>query len=228
MIVSAGQPYFAPFPGFFYKACLSDVLVVLDSVQFPLGTTWISRNRFKNSRGTLWMTVPVWKKGLGLQKIDDVRICYDFHWTRKHLESLKVAYANSPYLADHLPFVEKLFSGTFERLVDLNLDILRYILNQLQIRTEIVLLSELGLDAKGSLLPVQICRKMGSLRFAAQYPARKYLDPDLFRESGIRLEYFKPPSPVYPQLWGDFIRDLSAFDLLFNCGPKSKEILIGV
>jgi hypothetical protein len=227
MIVSAGQPYFAPFPGFFYKARLSDVLVVLDSVQFPLGTTWISRNRFKNSRGTLWMTVPVWKKGLGLQKIDDVRICYDFHWTRKHLESLKVAYANSPYLADHLPFVEKLFSGTFERLIDLNLSIIRYILKQLQIRTELVLLSELGLEAKGSLLPVQICRKMGSLRFAAQYSARKYLDPDLFRESGISLEYFKPPSPVYPQLWGDFIRDLSAFDLVFNCGPKSKEILIG-
>jgi len=227
MIVSAGQPYFAPFPGFFYKAHLSDVLVVLDSVQFPLGTTWISRNRFKNSQGTLWMTVPVWKKGLGLQKIDDVRICYDFHWVRKHLESLRVAYANSPYLADHLPFVEEMFSGTFERLIDLNLNIIRYILKQLQIRTELVLLSELGVEAKGDLLPVEICRKMGSLRFAAQYSARKYLDQDLFSESGIRLEYFKPPSPVYPQLWGDFIPDLSAFDLVFNCGPKAKEILIG-
>ena len=227
MILSAGQPYFAPFPGFFYKAHLSDVLVILDSVQFPRRTTWMTRNRFKNSQGTLWMTVPVWKKGLGLQKIEDVRICYDFHWTRKHLESMKVAYANAPYFADHLPFVEELFSSALERLLDLNLKIIRYVLDQLQIRTELVLLSELGVEAKGDLLPVEICRKMGSFRFAAQHSAGKYLDTDLFHQAGIRLECFRTPSPVYPQLWGDFIHDLSAFDLIFNCGPKAREILIG-
>lgn len=227
MILSANQPYFAPFPGFFYKAHISDVLVILDSVQFPRRTTWISRNRFKNSQGTLWMTVPVWKKGLGLQRIDDVRICYDFRWTGKHLESLKVAYANAPFFADHLPFVEELFSAAFERLLDLNLKIIKYMLDQLQIRTELVLLSELGVGAAGDLLPVEICRKMGSFHFAAQSPAGKYLKPDLFSEAGIRLEYFKTPSPVYPQLWGDFIPDLSALDLLFNCGPKARDILIG-
>jgi WbqC-like protein family len=186
----------------------------------------MSRNRFKNSQGTLWITMPVWKKGLALQKINDVRICYDFHWTRKHLASMKVAYANAPYFEDHLPFVEELFSSTFERLIDLNIKIIRYLLNVLQIRTELVLLSELGVEAKGELLPLEICRKMGSLHFAAQYSARKYLNPDLFREAGIRLEYFRVPSPVYPQLWGDFIPDLSTFDLIFNCGPKARDILI--
>jgi len=74
MILSADRPYFAPFPGLFYKAHLCDVLVILDTVQFPRRTTWMNRNRFKNSQGTLWITVPVWKKGLGLQKIQDVRI----------------------------------------------------------------------------------------------------------------------------------------------------------
>jgi len=34
----------------------------------------VTRNRFKNDLGTLWMTIPVWKKGLGLQNIDEVRI----------------------------------------------------------------------------------------------------------------------------------------------------------
>jgi hypothetical protein len=226
MILSVSQPYFAPFPGFLYKAHLSDVLVILDSVQFPRGTTWISRNRFKNCHGTLWLTIPVWKKGLGLQRIDEVRICYDFHWTKKHLESLRVAYANAPYFVDHQGFVEEMFSSKFERLVDLNLEIIRYLLRQFQIRTEIVLLSELGIEARGDLLPVEICRKMGSLRFLAQDSARKYLNSELFLESGIQLEYFKVPSPVYPQLWGDFIANLSAFDLVFNCGPKAREILM--
>ncbi|MGO9371735.1 MAG: WbqC family protein [Syntrophobacteraceae bacterium] len=226
MIVSTNQPYFLPFLGFFHKAYLSDVLVILDGVQFPRRTTWISRNRFKDSQGTLWMTVPVWKKGLGLQKINDVRICYDFRWTRKHLASLKVAYANAPYFSDHLGFVEELFSSRFERLTDLNLKIIRYLLNELQIRTEVVLLSELGVEAKGELLPIEICRKIGSTRFLTQDSARKYLDLDLFSQAGIQLEHFKVKSPVYPQLWGDFIPDLSTFDLVFNCGPKARDILI--
>jgi hypothetical protein len=108
MIVSANQPYFLPFPGFFHKAHLCDVLVILDSVQFPRKTTRINRNRFKSSQGTLWLTVPVWEKGLGLQKINDVRICHDFHRARRHLASLKIAYANAPCFPDHLAFAKEL------------------------------------------------------------------------------------------------------------------------
>jgi len=59
----------------------SDVFVILDNVQFPRATTWITRNRFKNDQGTLWMSIPVWKKGLGLQKLNEVRICHDSHLT---------------------------------------------------------------------------------------------------------------------------------------------------
>jgi hypothetical protein len=62
MMISVNQPYFFPFGGFFYKAYLFDNFVILDDVQFPRGTTWITRNRFKNAQGSLWMTVPVIKK----------------------------------------------------------------------------------------------------------------------------------------------------------------------
>jgi hypothetical protein len=226
MILSINRPYFAPYPGFFYKAYLTDVLVILDSVQFPLGTTWISRNRFKNSEGTLWMTIPVWKKGLGLQRINKVRICYDGRWTRKHLESLKVAYDKAPYFADHLGFVAGLFSARFDNLIDLNLEIIRYLLHQFDIRTDIVLLSELAIETTGDRLLVDICRKLGGSRFLVQDSARKHLVPQLFRENGIALEYFRDSTPVYPQLWGDFIADLSTFDLVFNCGPKARDIMM--
>ncbi|MCP4666272.1 MAG: WbqC family protein [Deltaproteobacteria bacterium] len=37
--------------------------------------------------------------------------------------------------------------------------------------------------------------------------------------------YFAPRPPVYPQLWGRFIPNLSVFDLLFNCGPKGSSII---
>jgi len=227
MIVSTYQPFFSPFPAFFYKAHLSDLMVILDSVQFPLRTTWISRNRFKNDQGTLWITIPVWKRGLGLQKINQVRICYEGNWRKKHLPSLKTSYANAPYFREHLDVVEDMFSARFERLVDLNLMIIQYLKKHLRIDTPLILESDLGISAKGNKLLIEICRKVQASNYLAQAATKKYLDAGLFADAGIELDFFRPPSPVYPQLWGDFIPDLSAFDLLFNCGPKSHEILCG-
>ena len=228
MIVSASQPYFAPFPGFFYKAHLADVLVLLDEVQFPRGTTWITRNRFKNDQGTLWMTIPVKKKGLGLQNINAVRIYHQGHWARKHLAGLKNAYRNAPYFKDHSDFVEILFSKGFEKLIDLNVKIIRYLIKCLNIETRVVLLSELGVHTRGDQLLIDICRVMKASRYLAQSPAKKYLKPDLFRDAQIKLKYFKLPALIYPQLWGSFMPNLSAFDLIFNCGPKAHEIITSV
>jgi hypothetical protein len=225
MIVSTYQPFFAPFPGFFLKAQLSDMMVILDDVQFPQRTTWITRNRFKNDQGTLWITIPVWRKGLGLQKINEVEICPEGNWRKKHLASLRTSYANAPYFREHLDFVFEIFSEKFENLIDLNMNILQYMKKHLMIDTPLILLSDLGIKGKGNELLIEICRKIGSSEYLAQRNAEKYLDRDLFSGAGIKLNFFAPPSPVYPQLWGEFIHNLSAFDLVFNCGPKSHEIL---
>jgi hypothetical protein len=226
MIISANQPYFCPYPGFFYKAYLSDVLVLLDEVQFPLRTTWISRNRFKNDQGELWLTVPVWKKGLGLQAINRVEICREGRWPKKHLASLTSAYGNAPYLEEHLPFLEKMFSSEFTRLVDLNVAVLRYLLACLQIDAKVVLQSELGVTGQGTGLLVELCRALGATTFLTQAPAKKYLEAELFARAGIELLPFTYAAPVYPQLWGDFLANLSAFDLVLTCGPKAREILL--
>jgi hypothetical protein len=225
MIVSANQPYFAPFPGLFLKALRSDILVLMDSVQFPQGTTWLTRNRFKNDQGTLWMTIPVCKKGLGLQKIDEIKICREGRWAKKHLASLKTAYAKAPFFEQHLPFLEGLFSNRFEKLIDLNLKIIHYMTGHLKIRAKILLLSQLDIKEKEPRLSIEVCRKLGAAKFLAQSGAKKYLEEEAFRAAGVELQFFNPRPPVYPQLWGPFIPNLSTFDILFNCGPKAYDIL---
>jgi hypothetical protein len=226
MIVSANQPYFCPYPGFFYKASCCDVLVLLDEVQFPRGTTWITRNRFKNDQGFLWLTIPVWKKGLGLQQINRVRICREGRWPGKHLASLKTAYAHAPYLGDHLAFLEEIFTSPRDRLIDLNLAIIRYLLDSLHLSTRLMLLSELGIAARGTQLLIEITRAFGATKFLASSQARKYLDKALFEAHEIELNFFTFDAPVYPQLWGDFLANLSTFDLLLNCGPKALDIIL--
>jgi hypothetical protein len=46
-------------------------------------------------------------------------------------------------------------------------------------------------------------------------------------KNGIEITRSNFRPPVYPQLWGDFIYNLSTLDLLLNCGPKSRDIVIG-
>lgn len=227
LIISANQPYFAPYPGFFYKAYLSDIFVILDAVQFPRGSTWLTRNRFKNDKGHLWIKVPVWKKGLGLQRIDRVKICHEFFFPEKLLMSLKTAYAMAPFFMDHFPFLSETLSKRFDRLVDLNMEIIRYLMRTLHIDTRVVLLSELDMEASGDRLLVEICRRLGGDGFLAQNSARKYLGEEAFHTAGIPLRFFKTPSLTYPQLWGGFIPNLSAFDLVFTCGPKARDFLTG-
>ena len=225
MIVSTYQPLFAPFPGFFHKAYLSDSMVILDAVQFPQRTTWLTRNRFKNDQGALWISVPVWRKGLGLQQINQVKICQEGRWMGKHLTSLKYSYASSPYFKEHLGFLEEIFSGKFENLIDLNMAIIGCLKKQLKIKTRIILQSALGVKGKGNELLVNICNALESSDFLAQDSAKQHLKQELFSSSGINLHFFSRPSPIYPQLWGEFIHNLSAFDLIFNCGDKSHDIL---
>ena len=226
MILSAHQPYFAPFAGFFYKAFMSDLFVILDDVQFPQGTTWISRNRFKSHQGALWITVPVWKKGMGLQKISEVRICHEGRWAKKHLESLKTAYRKAPYLSEHLGFLEEMFSEKNEKLMDLNLALIHYLMKALDIQAKTVLLSDLNVPSSGSRRLVDVCKKLGAGQFIAQTPAKKFIDEKLFLDAGVELRFFNPPAPVYPQLWGHFIPNLSTLDLVLNCGPKAHDILV--
>ncbi|CAD7841979.1 MAG: hypothetical protein [Olavius algarvensis Delta 4 endosymbiont] len=227
MIVATNQPYFAPYPGFFLKAHLADCFVILDAVQFPRRTTWITRNRFKNDQGTLWVTIPVLKKGLGFQKIRDVRICYAENWPQRLQRTFEHAYARAPYLYDFVGVMETVLSARPVWLLDLNLEILQALLDYLAIDTRVVLMSELGSAGKGTALIIDICKALGADRFLVQSSARAYYDSSAFSAEGLELIYFSKPRYIYPQLWGDFIENLSVLDLLFNCGPKTREIILG-
>ncbi len=226
MIVSTSRPYFAPSPGFFSRVYHSDIFIILDNVQFPRGTTWITRNRLKNDQGTLWMTVPVWKKGLGLQKLNDVRICHDSHLQAKHLKSLKQGYGNAPYFSEHLPFLNYIFSAGVERLLDFNIAIFRHLMLYMGVDTEIRLLSELNISVIGETLPIEICQYFKASSYLAPGAAGNYLNPRVFENAGVELVLHKPKPCVYPQLWGNFLPDLSAFDLIFNCGPRARAIML--
>ncbi|MFH0811788.1 MAG: WbqC family protein [Pseudomonadota bacterium] len=227
MIVACHQPNFLPWIGFFYKALLADVLVLLDDVQFPRGFNWVNRNRLKGDQGELWFTVPLWKKGRGLQKINEVEIYDERGWSHKHFHSILQNYAHAPYLADHTDFLKETYQRTWTKLIEFNLATISYLKSVLGIKKEFILQSALSVQGKGSDLLVNVCRKMGAEIYLASMVSKKYFHEEVFEKNGVRIEYYKFYSPIYPQLWGEFIYNLSFLDLLLNCGEKSIDLIQG-
>ena len=225
MVVTTHQPIFLPWPGLFYKAMRADTMVLLDKVQFPLGRGWMTRNRLKSEQGELWLTVHVWKKGRGKQVIREVRICNETDWRRTHLLGIRQNYAHAPYLDDYLAAVQAIYARSWERLIDLNLELIRFLWNALGLKCKLVLQSELDVSGAATDLIVSVCQALGAKAYFAVPFVEKFLDTDRFRASGIELTLAPFTPPVYPQLWGEFRSNLSALDLLLNCGPKSLDIL---
>jgi hypothetical protein len=225
MKVACHQPVYLPWPGFFCKALKADILVLLDQVQFPRGTSYVNRNRVKTPSGQAWLTVPVRKKGRGLQLIRNVEIYNERGWAEKHMGTLIHAYKRSPFLDDHVEFLEGVYGREWDSLVDLNLTFLRHLLKVLGIDSELKLLSETGIESTGTSLLVDVCKSLGSETYATISTSRAHLEEELFRRNGITLEYYNYRCPGYPQLWGEFIPNLSIVDLILNCGPKARAYL---
>ena len=223
--VACHQPNFMPWLGFFYKVLKADILVILDNVQFPLGTSWINRNRIKNKNGVLWLSVPVWKRGRGKQLINEVEIFNERDWQKKHYLSLMHAYTKAPYFSDHLNFLKEIFNKKWKRLLDLNIVVLKYLLDALGIKKDIIMSSSLNIDAGKQELLIKICKQLSAGCYVNLTTSKKYIDKELFQSEKIDIKFFSYSPIVYPQLWGDFISNLSIIDLLLNCGNKALTII---
>ena len=225
MIVATHQPIFLPWPGLFFKAMKADCIVLLDDVQFPQGRAWVNRNRLKNEQGELWLTVPVWKKGRGLQIIREVEICNETDWQRKHLQSIRQNYANAPYLKEYFPILETIYRENNRLLINFNLNIIKFIWDALALKTELYLQSELGVAGKGTELIINICKRLQADTYITFPIVEKHLDVLKMNQSGIQIKFTSFHPPLYPQLWGEFIYNLSTLDMLLNCGEKSRDII---
>jgi hypothetical protein len=225
MVVTTHQPIFLPWPGFFYKALRADALVLLDRVQFPKGRGWMHRNCVKSDQGDHWLRVPVWKARRGLQVIEDVEICDESDWRTRHLRGLRELYAHAPYLESHLPALEEIYARSHRSLLAFNLDLIRYLWGALGMPGALRLQSELEVTGSGTDLLANVCQAMKAETYLALTVSEKYLDRQKLRDRKIDLALAKFYPPVYPQLWGEFRYNLSALDLLLNCGPKARDMM---
>jgi len=218
------QPGYLPWLGFFDQLMRSDIFVIYDDVQFDKHG-WRNRNRVKSATGPVWLTVPVLHKGLGWQKILDVKVNNETAWGRKHLTTIRQLYARAPYLDAYFSDMEQILARSWEFLVDLDLELIRRMSSWLLIDRPIVRSSELGIEGDRCERLLNFCNYFGARRYLSGSAARDYLDVTSFSDSGVDVEWQDYQHPVYPQQHGSFEPYLSTIDLLMNCGEKSANVI---
>ncbi len=218
------QPSYLPWLGYFAQLYRSDVFVYYDDVQYDKHS-WRNRNRVKTAQGAQWLTVPVLTHGKNKPLICDVEIDNRTDWRKKHLATIKQSYARAAHYRDHIAAFEELYARPYGRLLELNLAMMTGLCEMLGLRREMRLSSELGCEGGQCGRLIALCRAVGADVFYEGASGKDYIDGAEFADAGVRLEYQDYKHPTYEQLHGDFVPYLSVIDLLFNCGPRSMEIL---
>ena len=223
-VVAIHQPEYLPWLGFFKKMMNVELFVFLDDVQFRK-KGWQNRNRIRINDGTTLLSIPVHTHSY--PKINEVTIDNEKNWSIRHKKSILYNYARAPYFDEIKDFVESIFEKKFQYLVDLNTEIIKFIMNELEIKSKIVFSSELEISKKGSDRVLDICKAVGADYYiTGTFWAESNLRVEEFKKSNIDVEFQKFQHPIYKQIHGEFIPEMSIIDLLFNEGKKeAKKIL---
>ena len=172
------------------------------------------------------MTVPV--NHSSYQKpILDARISQDGIWAKKHWKTIEQNYGNAEFFDKYKPFFSKLYADPPVTLAELNERIILFLMKEFGITTEIVRASELGVDTslKKTDLILDILKKSLAETYVSGPSGKNYLDASRFTD--IKLDYHTFKHPIYRQLNGEFIPNLSALDILLNEGPEAGKIVRG-
>jgi len=225
MKLSGHQPNYLPYPGLIGKIMISDKFIYVTKVQFDK-KSWQNRNKIKTNNGDMWLTVPTLTKGKFEQKICDVKINNDLNWKRKHLNSLKINYKDAKYFNTYISFFEELYLKDWEYLCDLDIVIMNFVLDELNVKTEILYDNNYEFFGNKTNFLINMCKKTNCTTYISNKGSEDYVNIECFTENKLNHIFVNYIGEEYEQCFGNFINNLSIVDMLFNCGPnKTRNIL---
>ncbi len=176
--------------------------------QFDNFTKQTMRNRCKilSPNGVQTLSVPV-LGGRSSQKkpYRQILIDYSHQWVARHLNTIKTAYGSAPFFDYFFDVLQSILKSRPERLFDLNLSLVREILDFLELDTELNFTSSFVKLSNDQSSDFQDFRSMIEKNYTS-----------------------KVQFPPYPQVFEDkfgFQPNLSIIDLIFNLGMEAKVYL---
>ncbi len=215
MIVSINQPNYIPYLGYFHRIAKSNTFVFLDNAQFSNNNMhhW---NYLKTPQGKLRIKIPV--EYHFKDSINQARTKDELLWKQKHLGIIQSNYSKAKYFKEFFPVFSDLLLSTYQNIADMNIVINEYICKGFGFTTKLVKASDLEVHTHKEERIIDICTVLKAETYLSGPGARAYQEEKHFTERGVRLCYTDYHSFEYPQLFNDFIPDLSVIDYIFNCG----------
>jgi len=226
-IVSAHQPHFLPWLGYFNKVAKSDVFIWLEDVQFRKNY-FQNRTKIKSNSGELWLSISVKKAPLETHiNAIEIALKKDIVKTSK---TLRTYYSKAKHFKSCFPKFEEVLLQDYTHLNDLNYDLFMTVVTMLDIDTQIIksttLLDKQFDDPNERLLAM--CKAADATHYIAGKGGRNYMNQEAFTHKNVEIlwQNFPVNNIQYEQLNGDFIEGLSIVDVLFNLGiDKTKELI---
>jgi hypothetical protein len=222
MRVAILQSNYIPWKGYFDIIGQVELFVFHDDLQYTKGD-WRNRNKIKTPRGAEWLTIPV---GTDEKKlICDVEI-KDPGWQEKHFRQIEANYRTAPFFKEVVGFLRSIYLETkWTHLSQLNQELIKRICRDfLGIATPFEDSRRYSLtQAKGERV-MELLKKAGATSYLSGPAAKDYLDPRMFEEEGIALEWMDYSGyPQYEQLHPPFDGAVSIIDMLFMLGARTRS-----
>jgi hypothetical protein len=227
-IAAIHQPNYIPWLGYFFKIAHASKFVFLDVVTYSCGS-FINRNYIKTPNGAAWLTIPVIKSGRFGQLIGEVEADLIPRWADRHLATIRSSYGRAPYFKEVMSLLEPHYSvvtGKRTLLADFNIGLICSIATYLGVSTQLIRASDLNVSGNKTDLLLQICSAVEAKTYIAGTGAKSYQEDAKFEGVGIDPLYSPFSQRIYPQLFGEFVGNLSVVDVLMNCGRLETRRLL--
>lgn len=225
-MIAISQPTFFPWIGYFDIIDQVDIFIILDDVNFSK-QSWHQRNKFKTSQKLEWFTVPV-TTGKG-RLINEIEIFDSQRLFKKFKNFIETNYSRSRYFKTYSKELFEIFeiAAIGGKLVELNIQIIKFFIKQLKIDTKITLSSNLKINEDKSKKIVNICNHFNVNHYLSSFGAKDYLEEDQkkFIDKKINVFLHNYKHPEYKQLYAPFISNACILDLIFNEGENSLKII---
>ena len=161
------------------------------------------RNRMfiHGANGKLMLSIPIRHSGINQKRFyDDVSMDSSSDWKKNHFKSIKIAYQSSPYFEFYEEDLKNFYQVETSNLYNFNLKSVELVLKWL----------EMGTNNRTIDFNIEIYKQSKNIK--------EIDNREIKKKSNIK----------YIQTFEDkngFIDGLSILDMIFNCGPKTKDYI---
>ena len=159
--------------------------------------TLTNRTYIDSSNGELMLTVPIKHSGKNVpRKFSEIKIDNSSNWKKTHFKSIKICYQSSPFFEFYEDDISFFYESDYEYLHQLNF-------------------------ASINLVCKWINLEMPKENFNVK--EKEFINLIYLSNTKRTRELLEKKYTQTFQVSNGFINDLSILDLIFNCGPDSKN-----